>query len=165
MGFRVIDKLASYFSIKLKEERDLYRYGRGKILGEDAVLAAPLTYMNRSGDAVSGLLYYYKVPPSDLILIYDDIDLEIGKLKIKASGGSGGHKGCASIISTTGTEDFVRVRIGIGHPAPGLDVVEYVLSDFTPSEVPIIEGAVESASDAIRMIVSNDLSGAMNKYN
>ena len=165
IGFRVIDKLAAYFSIKLKEEGNLYRYGRGKILGEDAILAEPVTYMNKSGDAVSELLHYYKVSPSDLILIYDDIDLDSGKLKIKARGGSGGHRGCASVISAIDTEDFVRIRIGIGRPTLGLDAVEYVLSEFTPSEVSIIENAVEGASDAVKMIVSNDLAGAMNKYN
>ncbi len=129
------------------------------------VLAEPLTYMNKSGDAVSELLSYYKVLPSDLILIYDDIDLEIGKLKIRARGGGGGHRGCASVISSLRTEDFVRIRIGIGRPATGDDVVEYVLSDFSDLEVPIIENAIESASDAVSLILRNDIVGAMNKYN
>ena len=131
----------------MKDELNLYRYGKGKIEGEDALLAEPLTYMNKSGDAVSELLRYYKVSPSELILIYDDIDLEAGQLKIKAKGGSGGHRGCASVISLIGTEDFLRIRIGIGRPSSGGGVVEYVLSEFTPSEVPVIENAVESAAD------------------
>lgn len=134
-------------------------------MGEEVILAEPLTYMNKSGDAVSELLSYYKVSPSDLILIYDDIDLEVGRLKIRTRGGSGGHKGCASVISSLHTEDFVRIRIGIGRPAPGDDVVEYVLSDFSAMEVPIIEDAIERASDVVSMIVRNDIIGAMNKYN
>ncbi len=162
----MIDKLAGYFSIKLKDEGNLYRYGRGKISGGDVILAEPLTYMNRSGDAVSVLLRYYKASPSELILIYDDIDLEAGQLKIKAKGGSGGHRGCASVISSIGAEDFLRIRIGIGRPSSGGDVVGYVLSEFAPPEVPVIENAVESAADAVRMLVSsNDLVTAMNKYN
>ena len=85
MGFRVIDRLAAYFSIKLKEEGNLYRYGRGKISGEDVILAEPLTYMNKSGDAVRELFRYYNASSSDLILIYDDLDLESGQLKIKVN--------------------------------------------------------------------------------
>ncbi len=165
MGFRVIDRLAAYFSIKLKEEGTFYRYGKGKISGEDVILAEPLTYMNKSGDAVRELFRYYKTSSSDLILIYDDLDLESGQVKIKANGGSGGHRGCASVISSIGTDDFVRIRIGIGRPAPGGDVVKYVLSEVTSSEVTAVENAVESASDAVRMILADDFAGAMNKYN
>lgn len=164
MGFRVIDRLAAYFSIKLKEET-LFRYGKGKISGEDVILAQPLTYMNKSGDAVRELVRYYKATSSDLILIYDDLDLESGQLKIKANGGSGGHRGCASVISSIGTDDFIRIRIGIGRPDPGGDVVKYVLSEVTPSEISALEQAVESASDAVRMILADDFAGAMNKYN
>ena len=133
--------------------------------GENVILAQPLTYMNKSGDAARELLHYYKVLPSDLILIYDDIDLDTGQLKIKARGGSGGHRGCASVISSIGTEEFLRIRIGIGRPASGGDIVEYVLTDFRNSEVPTIENAVEGATDVVSMIVNNDLAGAMNKYN
>ena len=165
MGFRVIDRLAAYFSIKLKEEGNFYRYGRGKISGEDVILAEPLTYMNKSGDAVRELCRYYKASPSDLIVIYDDLDLESGQLKIKVNGGSGGHRGCASVISSIGTDNFVRIRIGIGRPVPGGDVVKYVLSEFTPLEVSAVENAVECASDAVRMILADDFAGAMNKYN
>lgn len=129
------------------------------------VLAEPLTYMNKSGDAVRELLRYYRVSPADLILIYDDIDLESGQLKIKTKGGSGGHKGCASVIAAIDTEDFVRIRVGIGRPARGGDVVKYVLSGFSSAEIPVIENAVERASDAVSMIIGNDVAGAMNKYN
>lgn len=136
-------------------------------MGEDVIIAEPLTYMNKSGEAVRELLRYYKVLSSGLILAYDDIDLDVGQLRIRVRGGSGGHKGCASVISSVGTEEFVRIRMGIGRPVGSgdVDVVEYVLSDFTPSELPVIEKVVESAVDAVRMIVSNDIIGAMNKYN
>lgn len=165
IGFCVIDKLAFYFSIKLKEEGDRYRYGRGKISGEDVILIQPLTYMNRSGDVVGELVRYYKVPPKDLVLIYDDIDLNVGQVRIKIRGGSGGHRGCASVISSIGTEDFLRIRIGIGRPVSSVEVVDYVLSEFKRDEKPVMENAVDDALEAVRMIIDNDVIGAMNKYN
>lgn len=164
-GFLVIEKLASYFSIKLKEESRLYMAGKGKIAGEDVMLAKPVTYMNRSGEGVGELMRYYKLSSSDIVLVYDDLDLEAGQLRIKTTGGSGGHRGCASVVSSIGTEDFIRIRVGIGRPAGNADVVGYVLSKFSSAEVPLIETAVESAVDAVRMIVGNDIITAMNKYN
>ena len=161
----MIDKLASYFSVKLKEEGERYRFGRGKISGEDVILLQPLTFMNRSGDVVGELLRYYKVLPKDLIIIFDDIDLNTGQLRVKAKGGSGGHRGCASVISSIGTEDFLRIRIGIGRPDAGHEVADYVLSEFTRDEKPVMEEAVEDATEAVRMIVGNDTTVAMNKFN
>jgi len=164
-GFLVIEKLAAYYSIKMKEESSLYLSGKGKISGEDVTLAMPVTYMNRSGDGVRELMRYYKLLPSDLVLVYDDLDLDAGQIRIKTQGGSGGHNGCASVIAAIGTEDFIRIRVGIGRPEGRVDVVGYVLSKFPRAEVPLIETAVESAVDAVRMIVGNDIVAAMNKYN
>lgn len=164
-GFLVIEKLAAYHSIKIKEESRLYSSGKGKISGEDVMLAMPVTYMNRSGDGVRELMRYYKLLPSDLILVYDDLDLGAGEIRIKTQGGSGGHNGCASVIAVIGTEDFIRIRVGIGRPEGRVDVVGYVLSRFSRAEVPLIETAVENAVDAVRMIVGNNIVAAMNKYN
>ena len=164
-GFLVIEKLAAYYSIKMKEESSLYLSGKGKISGEDVTLAMPVTYMNRSGDGVRELMRYYKLLPSDLVLVYDDLDLEAGQMRIKTQGGSGGHNGCASVIAAIGTEDFIRIRVGIGRPAERVDVVGYVLSRFYHAELPLIETAVENAADAVRMIVVNNIVAAMNKYN
>lgn len=161
----MIDRLASCFSVKLKEEEGRCISGRGKISGEDVILLQPLTFMNRSGEVVGELLRYYKILPNDLILIYDDIDLNTGQLRVKVKGGSGGHRGCASIISAIGTEDFIRVRIGIGRPHYGHEVADYVLSEFKRDERPLIEEAIENAAEAVRMIVVNDATGAMNKFN
>ena len=121
--------------------------------------------MNRSGEAVGELMRFYKVSPKDLILIYDDLDLNTGQLRVKERGGSGGHKGCASVISSIGTEDFIKVRLGIGRPVPGNDIVGYVLSEFKREELPVIETAVENAAEAVRLIIDNNISVAMNKYN
>lgn len=166
IGFCVIDRLASCYSMKLKEEGDRYRYGRGKISGEDIILLQPLTYMNKSGEIVGELMRYYKMMPKDVILIYDDIDLDTGQLRVKARGGSGGHRGCSSVISYIGTEDFLRIRIGIGRPlSSSNDIVDYVLSEFTHDEMPIMEKAVEDAAEAVTMIIGNDTAGAMNKFN
>lgn len=124
-----------------------------------------MTYMNRSGEAVGELMRFYKASPKDLILIYDDLDLNTGQLRIKERGGSGGHKGCASVISSIGTEDFIKIRLGIGRPVPGNDIVGYVLSEFKREELPVIETAVENAAEAVRLIIDNSISVAMNKYN
>ena len=164
-GFLVIEKLAAYHSIKIKEESRLYLAGKGKISGEDVMLAMPVTYMNRSGDGARELMRYYRLLPSDLVLVYDDLDLDAGQIRIKTQGGSGGHNGCASVIAAIGTEDFIRIRVGIGRPEGRVDVVGYVLSKFPRAEVPLIETAVESAVDAVRIIVGNDIVAAMNKYN
>ncbi len=164
-GFIVIEKLAAYHSIKIREESRLYRTGKGRISDEDVMLAMPVTYMNRSGDGVKELMRYYKVLPSDLVLVYDDLDLDTGQIRIKLQGGSGGHNGCASVISAIGTEDFTRIRIGIGRPAGRSDIVGYVLSKFSSEEVPLIETAVENAVDAVRAVVGNNIVAAMNKYN
>ncbi len=164
-GFLVIEKLAAYHSIKIKEESRLYLSGKGKIAGEDVMLVMPITYMNRSGDGVREVMRYYKLLPSDLILVYDDLDLDAGQMRIKTKGGSGGHNGCESVIAAIGTEDFIRLRVGIGRPEGRVDVVGYVLSKFSRAEIPLVETAVESAVDAVRMIVGNDIVAAMNKYN
>ena len=164
-GFLVIEKLAAYHSIKIKEESRLYSSGKGKISGEDVMLAMPVTYMNRSGDGARELMRYYRLLPSDLVLVYDDLDLNSGEIRIKTQGGSGGHNGCASVIAAIGTEDFIRIRVGIGRPAGKVDVVGYVLSKFSREEVSLIETAVESAVDAVRIIVGNNTVAAMNKYN
>ncbi len=164
-GFLVIERLAAYHSIKIKEESRLYLAGKGKISGEDVMIAMPVTYMNRSGDGVRELMRYYRLSPSDLILIYDDLDLDAGQIRIKTQGGSGGHNGCASVIAAIGTEDFIRIRVGIGRPEGRVDVVGYVLSIFSRAEAPLIETAVENAVDAVRIIVGNDIVAAMNKYN
>ena len=121
--------------------------------------------MNMSGEAVRELLRYYKLLTNDLILIYDDIDLESGQIKIKKEGGSGGHRGGSSVISSIGSQDFLRIRIGIGRPQMKYNVIDYVLSGFSQSEIPVIENAIENVSDAVRMIVDGNVTGAMNKYN
>jgi len=161
----LIKKLATYYSIKLHDIHPLYKGGTGRIYGEDVFLAIPRTYMNNSGEAVKEIVKKYKPLTGDLIVAYDDVDIELGKLKIKEHGGSGGHKGCASVIEALGTEEFIRVRMGIGRPPEDMDVVKYVLSPFKPSEIPLVEEMLEKASDAVKMIISGNIAGAMSKYN
>ncbi len=143
----------------------MYIGGRGRIYGEEVFLAMPRTYMNNSGEAVKEIVKRYKPLYGDLIIAYDDVDIELGKLKIKERGGSGGHKGCASVIEALGTEEFIRIRMGIGRPSENIDVVQYVLSSFEPSEIPLVEEMLEHASDAVKMIISSNIAGAMSKYN
>lgn len=137
------------------------------------VLARPRTYVNLSGRAVSQLMKKYRVPASALIVIYDDLDLPTGRIRLRRGGGTGGHNGMKSIIASVADRDFIRLRIGIGRPeGPGRshtaddeEVVDYVLGDFTPAEEEIMSSAIERAAEAVECIIAQGLDAAMNSYN
>ena len=139
--------------------------GTGVIAGEKVMLVMPQTYMNLSGEAVGEIMRYYKAEPSDLIITYDDIDLDVGKLRIRAKGSAGGHNGMKSIIAHIGSEEFDRVRVGIGHKPPEFDLADYVLSRFGKDELPLIRDAVDKAADAMEVIIRSGVEAAMNMYN
>ncbi len=169
VGFQCIDRLASEHGIPVKERRLRLKplravFGRGDVEGTPVVLAKPRTFMNISGRAVAQLARRFNVAPDDLIVIHDDMDLPLGKIRIRRGGSAGGHKGVASVIDSLGTEDFARVRIGIGRPPDG-DEVSYVLGDFTAEERDIVTEAVGQAAEAIRCIISDGIEAAMNRYN
>jgi PTH1 family peptidyl-tRNA hydrolase len=148
------------------------RTGKGIIDGNEVLLARPQTYMNSSGESVRLLLNRLKISPEDLIVIFDDLDLPVGKIRVRFGGGPGGHNGIKSIISETGSRDFCRVRIGIGRPPhyttgeiPEDDVIDYVLSNFTREEKKIIEKSVPLAGQAVVSLITEGLTATMNKYN
>lgn len=165
LGFMVLDALSYKFSIPIDNESKNYIYGKGTIQGKDVILAKPLTFMNRSGLAVKSLLGKF-ITIKDIIVIHDDLDLNTGILKIKRNGSSGGHKGIESIIENIGTKDFIRVRLGIGRPevSGSLRPEDYVLSNFTRREQPLIKKNIEKAVDAIGMIIDKGFSYAQNKF-
>lgn len=136
----------------------------GQIAGTRVVLARPLTFMNLSGQAVRPLLRWYHVALSDLLIIYDDLDLPLGKIRLREKGGSGGHKGMRSITEALNTEAFPRLRIGIGRPAHG-EPQDYVLSDFAPDELIVMEDTYERAMAAIESFVAEGIAATMNKFN
>lgn len=163
IGFMVADDIADRYRVELKT-RDLYKIGRGSIEDKEVILVEPLTYMNRSGLAVRDVLKRFSVPPENLIVIHDDIDMETGVLKIKKKGSSGGHRGIESIIESIGTKEFIRVKIGIGR-GEGIPVEDYVLSRFRKDEIPAIKDAINRASNAVVTVLTAGVDRAMNRFN
>ena len=165
IGWDAITRLSDDFNITLNSRKHKAICGMGLIEGEKVLLAQPLTYMNLSGECVRELVDYYKITLDKLIVIYDDINLEPGQLRIRKKGSAGGQKGMKSIIEHLGTDEFARIRIGIGDKPSGWDLADYVLSRFSEEEQPVIRQALKNASDACRLIISSGIDAAMNKYN
>ncbi|MFA5056030.1 MAG: aminoacyl-tRNA hydrolase [Dehalococcoidia bacterium] len=168
VGFRCLDYFARRHRIEIKERRwrdrsMRARFGISDIDGTAVVLAKPTTFMNLSGQAVSQLMHRFKASVSDIIVICDDMDLPVDKIRIRPQGGSGGHKGLASIISSIGSDAFTRIRVGIGRPDN--DEVSYVLSNFPPEDRRAIDQAIATVADAVDCILSEGLEAAMNRYN
>jgi len=165
VGFSALDRLAGDNGITLDQTRFSSRVGRGRILGADVLLVQPRTFMNLSGRAVRAVMDYLKIGLPDLLVLHDDMDIEPGRIKVAARGGSAGHKGVASIIETLGTDRFGRVKIGIGRPEPGRPAEPWVLGRFDPEEEPVIEKAIGEAAAAAEAFVSKGLAAAQEIFN
>lgn len=164
IGFMVIEEIAGRYKIDLAEKKEGYRIGRGSVAGQKALLAEPLLFMNLSGPPLRGVLKKFNVSPENFIVVHDDLDMEAGKLRIRKTGSSGGHKGVQSVIQNIGSRDFIRVKIGIGRE-PGIPSEEHVLSKFRRQETGAIKEAIQKAADAICVIVSDGVDKAMNEFN
>lgn len=165
-GFRAVDLVAERLQTVVDRPFLHALVGQGLHHDEKIVLAKPQTYMNLSGEAVARLLHWYKLSPAAMVVIYDDLDLEPGRLRIRERGGDGGHRGMASIINHLGTGDFVRVRVGIGRPpAEGPGVVDWVLGRPSPGEEELINKVLRVVPDALLEIFAKGAGPAMNKYN
>ena len=160
----VVERAAARWSARLVRrgtaQRASVRQG-----SEEIELAGTLDFMNVTGAPLKGLLREYQLTPDDLILVHDDLDLEPGRLRIKQAGGHGGHNGIKSVIDALGTPQFVRLKIGIGRPAPGQDSADYVLETVTKDELEIIEPCLERAVDALEVLIHRGLEAAMNQFN
>jgi PTH1 family peptidyl-tRNA hydrolase len=166
VGFMAIDRLAQKLGLAVKKTMFKSLIGQAQIDSEKVVLAKPQTYMNLSGGAVGALSRWYRLTAADLIVIYDDMDLPPGKLRIRSDGGSGGHKGMKSIIEVLGNENITRVRIGIGKPTePDFDGADYVLSRISVDDTKIVEDSVNLAVEAVYCLVRHGVERAMNEYN
>lgn len=171
VGFRCLNYCARLHSIHFDHRQCRARVGIGKIGSEQLLLAKPWTFMNLSGRSVACLVNKHKIPLSNLLIIYDDMDLPSGKIRLRKNGSSGGHKGMNSIISALRSEDFSRIRVGIGRPKAGEHaisedaVVNYVLSDFSLQEETIIKPAITRVAEAIDFFVSEGIEAAMSKFN
>lgn len=164
-GFSAVTQLADSCDIRLNRKEGKSITGHGTVAGEKAVLAMPQTFMNLSGEAVQELLHFYKCDPADLIVLYDDVELDVGRLRIRAKGSAGGHNGMKSIISHIGTEDFARVRVGVGKKPEGFDLADHVLGRIPAEELPLMREACEKAADAVRLIITDGIGAAQNRYN
>ncbi len=164
IGFMAVDKLAERWAVTAWRER--YSALVAEYRGEETVLLVkPQTFMNLSGRAVVPLAAFYKVPCADIIVIYDDLDLPAGRLRLRVKGGSGGHRGIESLLYESGQDDFSRVRIGIGRPPQGWETVHYVLGRFSTEEAPVISQAIGQAAAAVECIIQEGFAKAMNKFN
>ncbi len=165
VGFRCIDLMGGKWGIPTKERRAKVVLGRGHYAGHEVVLAKPRTFMNNSGEGVSYLLTRFAAQVEDLVVIYDDIELPLGRLRIRPGGGDGGHKGVRSIIASLDTEAFPRVRLGIGPPPPGEDPVEFVLGRFSDGEAAAVAQGLETVISAVECVLEEGIDAAMNRFN
>ena len=164
-GFLVLDTLAQKLGADLSERKHRALCGKAVIGGQKVILLKPQTYMNSSGESIRAAADYYKVPPEDILVVYDDISLAPGQLRIRAKGSAGGHNGIKSIIAHLGTQEFPRVKVGIGEKPPRMDLADYVLGHFSSGEKKIMEEAAKEGADAICEIVNVGIEQAMNDHN
>lgn len=165
IGFEVIDYLAELLNIQMDQSKYNGLFGKGKVQGEDVVLVKPLTYMNLSGEAIRPLMRFYKVDIEDLIVVYDDLDLAVGKMRLRLRGSAGGHNGMKSIIYQLASQDFKRVRVGIGRPEGRQPVVDFVLRPFSDEEAPIVKETIAKAALACKTAIIEPFENVMNKFN
>lgn len=165
VGFQVIDFLASRRGLSFSRMQNKAFTASGNIRGQSVVLAKPQSFMNRSGVPVSGLLKFYKIPLSHLLVIYDDLDLPVGTIRMRPEGGAGGQKGMKDIIQRVGGQSFARMRIGIDRPPGRMDPAAYVLRRFGRAQRPVIEAVYSQASDAVEMWLIDGIELAMNRFN
>jgi peptidyl-tRNA hydrolase, PTH1 family len=165
VGFMVIDRLANDMSVKLGKYQFKAQIGSQIQEGQKWILAKPQTFMNLSGIAVGSLVKFYKVPMEHLMIIHDDIDLPIGTIRIRPKGGSAGQNGVNSIIERLSTQDFPRLRVGIGRPSGQRSAANYVLADFQKSEKAIVDELLDRCAEALKTFVHSGLDTAMNRYN
>ena len=165
-GFDAIDVLADKLGIAITERKHKALCGRGMTGGEKLLLMKPQTFMNLSGESIGAILHFYKLDPAtELIVIYDDVSLAPGKLRIRKKGSAGGHNGIKSIISHVGTQEFQRIRVGVGEKPPGWDLADYVLGRFPKAERKLMQESFERACEAASLMVRGETDQAMNQFN
>ena len=166
MGFLAVDRIAEECGVRVNNRHCRAQTARTRIAGQEVVLAKPETFMNLSGASVSELVREYEAKPEeDLILLYDELDLPFGTLRVRPRGRSAGHNGVQSIIGALGTQEFTRIRLGIGPDYPVGDGARYVLSQFKKAQLETVSEVLEQASDAVRVILTDGLQAAMNRFN
>ena len=166
VGFDVIDTLADKYNIAVETRKSRALIGKGIIAGQKVLLVKPQTYMNLSGESIGELVSYYKVDEEqELLVIYDDVSLDVGQLRIRRKGSAGGHNGIKDIVRHLGTDVFLRIKIGVGEKPKGYDLADYVLGHFSREEREMMEEGYQKAAEAVEMILAGELDEAMNVFN
>lgn len=165
VGFMLLDRLATRLGVAFTRVESRALVSKADYQGQRLVLAKPQTYMNLSGTSAGSLLRFYKIPIDNFLVVYDDVDLPLGTIRMRPGGGSAGQKGMVSIIERLGTQDFFRLRIGIGRPPGRMEAAAYVLQDFSSQEKEEIDTALDRAAEAVLTFVATGKEAAMNKYN
>lgn len=165
VGFDVVELLAYRAGISLREKRFNAVLGSGRCGGESVVLCKPQTFMNRSGDSVGPMAGWYKLPPLQVLVLHDDLDIPFGEVRVKVGGGHGGHNGLRDLVRALPGPEFVRVRIGVGRPPPRMDVASFVLARWLPEEAQELDDIVERAAKAVEAVLAEGARAAMNRLN
>lgn len=163
IGFKVVDNIAKEYNIEINRQKFKGMCGEGFINGQKVILLKPTTYMNLSGESIREVVDFYKLSNEDILVIYDDISLDVGRLRIREKGSAGGHNGIKSIIAHLGTDIFPRIKVGVGQP--NVDLVNYVLGKFTKEEMEVLSESIDASTKAAKEIISSDVKTAMNMYN
>ncbi|TCK87868.1 PTH1 family peptidyl-tRNA hydrolase [Natranaerovirga hydrolytica] len=165
IGFEVVERFAYEHNIKLNKKKYHAKYGTGNINGEKVMVVQPQTYMNRSGESVLLFADFFKISMDNILVIYDDTSLDLGKIRIRKKGSAGGHNGIKNIIAHLNAQDFPRIKVGVGEKPPGWDLADYVLGRFSKEEMDIIIPAIKRASDSIETYIKDGVDAMMNLYN
>ena len=166
VGFDVIDAIAEKYNIAVDTRKHLAYVGKGVIEGQKVLLVKPQTYMNLSGESVRSAVDFYKADPeTEVLIIFDDVSLDVGQLRIRKKGSAGGHNGIKSIISHLGTSNFPRIKVGVGEKPKGYDLADYVLGKFSKAEQEIMQDGYKQATEAVALIVQDNMEKAMNDFN
>ncbi len=165
VGFRVIDMLAERAGTRVSDKKFKARVGRARLCGEDCLLMKPETFMNLSGEAVGPAMGFFKLPTTQVIVVHDELDVPLGRLKMKKGGGHGGHNGLRSLKKHLPDDGFVRLRVGIGRPPPQWDSADYVLSKFNRDEWASVDSVLDEAADAVQAILTDGVAKAMGRFN
>lgn len=168
MGFRCVNYFARKHDLEFNKRQSRSQIAKGRVAGENIILAKPQTFMNLSGQSVAPMVQQLNIPLNDLVVICDDLDLPLGRIRIREKGSAGGHRGIQSIIDNLHSQDFARIRVGLGRPPEVRsedDVAAYVLNEFTSDEQPLITEAVARVAEALEVLLSRGIAEAMNKFN
>lgn len=165
MGFNAVNKLAEEYKIEVNKKKFKGLYGTGEIEGQKVILLKPQTYMNLSGESIREIIDFYKIDTKDIIVIYDDIDIEPGIIKIRKKGGPGTHNGMKSVVQHLNTQEFTRIRVGIGTPENKQDLINYVLGAIPKEEAEKLDKGTDLAKEALVELIKNGVDKAMNKFN